>query len=147
VLDKATTKQFGQVATDGATWQNLDALTQTVQSATACTAIISANADLWTDTPGYNQDIGILVLGGGYPTVQLQPEAWKESGGNAGTYSPNAAFVQMVLPMAANTPYTVTVQWKANQRMPAFAGIWTGAGPIGTDYSPTRLTVQLLGCT
>jgi streptogramin lyase len=147
VVDKATKQQFGQVASDGATWQNLDALTLPIQSATACTAIISANADLWTDTPGYNQDIGILVLGGGYPTVQLQPEAWKESGGNAGTYSPNAAFVQMVLPMAANTQYTVTVQWKANRQSPAFAGIWTGAGPIGSDFSPTRLTVQLLGCT
>jgi hypothetical protein len=53
----------------------------------------------------------------------------------------------MVLPMAANTPYTVTVQWKANRPSPAFAGIWSGAGPIGSDYSPTRLTVQLLGCT
>jgi hypothetical protein len=147
VVDNPTTQQFGQVASDGATWQNLDALTQPIQSATSCTAIISANADLWTDTPGYNQDIGILVQGGGYPTVPLQPEAWKESGGSAGTYSPNAAFVQMVLPMTANTPYTVTLQWKANQRSPAFAGIWAGAGPIGIDYSPTRLTVQLLGCT
>ena len=147
VVDKMTAQQFGQVASDGTTWQNLDALTLPIQSATACTAIVSANADLWTDTPGYNQDIGILVQGGGYPTVPIQPEAWKESGGNAGTYSPNAAFVQLVLPVAANTPYTVALQWKANRQSPAFAGIWAGAGPIGSDYSPTRLTVQLLGCT
>jgi hypothetical protein len=53
----------------------------------------------------------------------------------------------MVLPVAANTPYTVIVQWKSNRPMPAFTGIWTGAGPIGSDFSPTRLSAQLLGCT
>ena len=41
----------------------------------------------------FNQDIGISVIGGVYPTTAGQPEAWKESGGFAGTFSPNAAFV------------------------------------------------------
>jgi hypothetical protein len=147
VVDQLTTQQFAQVGSNGSTWQNLGTLALPIKSTTSCTAIITANADLWTDTAGYNQDIGILVLGGGYPTVQGQPEAWKESGGFAGTYSPNAAFVQMVLPVAANTQYAVTLQWKANKQMPAFTGIWTGAGPIGPDYSPTRLTAQLVGCS
>jgi len=151
-LDAASTLQYALLNSDGATWNPMDLGSPTplrlqFSSTTACTAIVSANADLWTDTAGYNQDIGILLQGGGYPTVTDQPEAWKESGGFAGTYSPNAAFVQMALPILANTQYTATLQWKANKAVPIGARIWTGAGPIGPDYSPTRLTVQLLGCS
>jgi len=36
-------------------------------------------------------------------------------------------------------------QWKTN-RPASGATIYTGAGPIGSAYSPTRLTVQLIGC-
>src|SRR5947209_4880848 len=63
-------------------------------------AVLSGNADLWTSVAGYNQDLGISVSGTGqsvYPTRAGQPEAWKESGGFAGTFSPNAAFVQTVV--------------------------------------------------
>jgi len=42
-----------------------------------------------------------------------------------------------VLPVAANTEYTVSLHWKADKQMLAFTGIWTGAGSIGPDYSPT----------
>ena len=152
LLDAASTRQYTLTHSDGVHWQDIDITSATplrlqFQSTTSCTAVLTANADLWTDTAGYNQDVGVAILGGGYPTVAGQPEAWKESGGFAGTYSPNAAFLQMVLPVAANTPYTVTLQWKANKAMPASASIWTGAGPIGPEYSPTRLTAQLLGCS
>src|SRR5260370_23831221 len=64
---------------------------------------------------------------------------WKESGGFAGTYSPNAAFVQTMFPLAANTAYTARLQWKANKNAPAGTVI-AGARPIGTAFSPTRLT-------
>src|SRR5205823_13990563 len=97
-------------------------------------AILGANADLWTANAGYNQDLGIDVNG------ILQ--AWKESGGFAGTFSPNAAFVQTVLPMTAGTTYTIKLRWKTNK--PA-AGATISAGAGGSaPFSPTRLTIQLL---
>ena len=109
----------------------------TVTSGNACLAILSANADLWTSSPGFNQDIGISVNGAVI--------GWKESGGFAGTYSPNAAFVQIPYLLQANTAYAIGLKWKANK---ADSGtIWAGAGPIAADYSPTRLTVQLDGCS
>jgi hypothetical protein len=103
--------------------------------------MVSANADLWTANAGINQDLGIDVAGGTYPTVPGQPEAWKESGGYGGTYSPNAAFVRSTIAMQAGTTYTVKLKWKTNK--PQGAGvIFAAAG--NNPYSPTRLTVQLL---
>ena len=69
--------------------------------------------------------------------------AWKESGGFAGTFSPNAAFVETVYPMSAGTTYTVQVVWKTNWAAIG-ATIAAGAGPIGSDFSPTRLTADVL---
>jgi hypothetical protein len=40
----------------------------------------------------------------------------------------------------------IELDWKANRNAPG-ATIWVGAGPISGQYSPTRLTVELLGCT
>ena len=72
--------------------------------------------------------------------------AWKESGGIAGSYSPNAAFVQTVVPITAATAYQVQLKWKTNRQTYSGATIFNGAGPIGPNFSPTRLTVQLIGC-
>jgi hypothetical protein len=108
-----------------------------VTPSTNCLAIISGNADLWTANAGYNKDIGI--------DVNSSIVAWKESGGFAGTFSPNAAFVQAVVPMNGGTAYTVKLRWKTN-KLAAAATIYAGAGPIGTQFSPTRLTVQLVSC-
>ena len=121
------------------------ALSLTVTPTADSSAIISGNSDLWTATAGVNQDIGISVAGGAlpaYPTRAGQPEAWKESGGFAGTFSPNAAFVQTVVQFKAATTYTVKLQWKTNHVTSGL--ILAGAGPIGTNFSPTRLTVQLV---
>jgi hypothetical protein len=101
---------------------------------------------LWTANGGLNQDIGIAVVNGGgvYPTVAGQPEGWKESGGGNGTFSPNAAYIQIVVPLTAAKAYSVQLVWKANQ---ANSGtIYAGAGPIGGAFSPTRLTLQPIGC-
>ncbi len=56
----------------------------------------------------------LLIAG---EACRAKPEAWKESG--------------------ANTEYTVSLHWRANKQMLALTGIWTGAGPIGPDFSPT----------
>ena len=136
-------QQYWLTGSDGATWVDLDPtnLTLTITPQTTATAVLSANADLWTANAGINQDLGIDVAGGVYPTLPGQPEAWKESGGYGGTYSPNAAFVRSTIVMQGATTYTVKLRWKTNK--PQGAGtIFAGAG--NGPYSPTRLTVQLL---
>ena len=128
---------------NGSTWVDMDpALSFPYTPSADGNALISTNADLWTNTARYNQDIGITVSGGtspAYPSVAGQPEVWKESGGFAGTFSPNAAFAQGVVPLKQGVTYTIKVQWKANKASPASAAIVAGAGPIGGRFSPTSL--------
>jgi len=137
-----STQQYKLTSSDGGTWQAMDAtdLSLTLSPATDESVLLSANADLWTADAGYNQDIGIEVTpGGGSPAVV----AWKESGGFAGTYSPNAAFVETVYQLAGGTTYTVEIVWKTNK--PAIGmTIAAGAGAGPTVYSPTRLTAEVL---
>jgi hypothetical protein len=71
--------------------------------------------------------------------------AWKESGGLAGTYSPNAAYVEATLSLAPGT-YTVWLAWKTNNLAPG-SQIFAGAGPWPkasnpATYSPAKLTVS-----
>jgi hypothetical protein len=142
----ATVFQYQQTNSNGGTWTDLDApyLSLTITPSVNSLAVLSGNADLWTANAGYNQDIGITVTGGSsYPTVVGQPEAWKESGGFAGTYSPNAAFVQTVILLQAGVTYTVRLQWKTNLNAPG-ATIFAGAGPYWGGFSSTRLMAQLL---
>jgi hypothetical protein len=143
--------QFILSGSDGATWGDLKAggsapLSTSVTPLSNCLGIISGNIDLWTANAGFNQDIGILVSGGTYGIGQIV--GWKESGGFAGTYSPNAAFVQAVVPLAAGSSYTLKLAWKTNT---ADAGsIVAGAGPwpsISGAFSPSALTIQLVDCS
>lgn len=145
LLTKVSTQQYTLANSDGVTWMDLDTtnLALTITPRQNSLAIISGNSDLWTSQAGYNQDLGIYISGGSYPTTAGQPEAWKESGGFAGTYSPNAAFVQTVQPLIAGTAYTIKLQWKTNKSASG-ATIWAGAGPIGGKFSPTRLVVLLV---
>src|SRR3989454_1132213 len=138
-----TFTQYSLAGNNGSTWVNMDAtnLTVTFTPAVDSLAVLSANSDLWTSSAGFNQDMGIAVTGGIYPTAAGQPEGWKESGG-VSTFSPNAAFVQTVIPVLAATAYTATLQWKANRSDPG--SIFAGAGPIGGAFSPTRVTAMLI---
>jgi hypothetical protein len=145
-----STNQFKLANSDGATWQPMDStyLSTSLTPAADSLAIINANVDLWTASPGYNQDVGIAVSGGTgsgttYPTVAGQPEAWKESGGYAGTFSPNAASVHTIVPLKGSSTYTFKLVWKTN-KLASGASIFAGGGPIGAAYSPTRMTVQML---
>jgi len=151
VSARVSNLQYTLANSNGDSWSDMDTtsttpLTMMVTPATNCLAIISGNADLWTTKAGYNQDIGISVS----PTsVAGNIVAWKESGGFAGTYSPNAAFVQAAVPLAAGTQYTIKLQWKTNKASNG-AVIVVGAGPWPgntTTFSPTTLTTQLLGCS
>src|SRR5258708_23763991 len=87
--------QYLLTGSDGVTWQPMDpsnlivSFTPSVDS----WAVLRGNADLWTSNPGFNQDIGVAVVGGGgspsrgvYPAVPRQPEAWTESDGSNRTY-------------------------------------------------------------
>ena len=136
-----STSQYTQSNSNGTTWVDVDAvvLKLTVTPAFDSQAMISGNADLWTSTAGFNQDLGIFISGGAYGGGQLV--AWKESGGFAGTFSPNAACVETVQPLAAGTTYIIKLQWKANRS--GTSTIWIGAGNSPT-FSPTRLTSLLV---
>jgi len=145
-LTACSTKQYQYSSPDPTNFTNIDAtnLTLSVTPAVASYAIISGNADLWTANAGLNQDIGISVSGGTFSTGTVV--GWKESGGFAGTFSPNAAAVQTVVTLAAGTAYTVKLQWKSNKALPG-ALMVAGAGPLaggGQAFSPTRLNMRLV---
>jgi hypothetical protein len=144
-LAKTSTAQYRLQSSNGTDWKDMDTanLQLTIDAAANGTAVLSANADLWTAQAGYNQDLGIFVSVDGGPSTLL---AWKESGGFAGTFSPNAAFVQGMMPVSYGKKYVVTLKWKTNKDAPGVL-IVAGAGPIPIDsnnFSPTRLTAQLL---
>jgi hypothetical protein len=150
VFTKTVTSQPCFIGSNGTAWTDIDTTNLSLSfmpPAGSWTAFVSANADLWTSTAGYNQDIGVALSGPGYPTVSGQPEAWKESGGKAGTYSPNAALVHAALPVTGGggNTYTARLQWKANQG--GSGAIHAGAGPIGGNYSPTTIVVVLVPAT
>jgi hypothetical protein len=137
----ATNNQYNLAASDGSTWKDLDATNLVIANYTPSAsgaALISANADLWTAYQGANQDIGIWVSGGTYSTGQLV--GWKESGGYAGTFSPNAAYAQTVIQLSTGVQYTIKLRWKANKPTPGTIYAAAGGGPV---YSPTRLTLRL----
>ena len=142
ITTAVSTLQYRLANSDGSTWQPMDTtnLSLTITPTSSENVLLSANADLWTFNAGYNQDIGIQVTpGSGTPVLA----AWKESGGFAGTFSPNAAFVETVYPMSAGTTYTVQIVWKTNKAAIG-ATIAAGAGPISSAFSPTRLTADVL---
>ncbi len=135
-----STRQYLLSGNDGSSWVPIDdaVLSRTVSTQTTVAAILHANADLWTATASYNQDLAIFVSINACPA---QLVAWKESGGSAGTYSPNAAFLQSVMTLEPGNRYTFTLRWKAN-RPASGATIAVGAGPVDGRYSPTTLTIE-----
>jgi hypothetical protein len=150
---KVSNLQYKLLNSDGLTWADMDAtnLVQAITPRFNAQAVISVNADLWTANSGFNQDIGIFISGGAYGTTPGTIVAWKESGGSAGTYSPNAAFLETTQPLVAGTSYTIKVRWKTN--VPGASTIFAGAGPLGAgsggggvpgQISPTRLATHLV---
>jgi hypothetical protein len=130
-------------ANDGQAWADIDAanLKLSITPPGDCLAVLTGNADLWTTTAGFNQDLGIAVSSA-LGTFAADRVGWKESGAVIGTYSPNAAYVQTAFPMVGATTYTVKLQWKSNKAQ-ASPTIYAAAG-AAAPYSPTRLTAQLV---
>jgi hypothetical protein len=145
-VDKVSTQQYTLSNSDGKSWLPVDLgrFTLTYTPTSDCQVIVGANSDLWTQTLGINQDIGIAMNDGTTPTVPGQPEAWKESGGS-GTFAPNAAYLQTTQTLLGGHSYTFQLVWKTNGPASG-ATIRAGAGPIAGLYSPTRLTLQPVGC-
>ena len=140
--DLVSDRQYQLTGSNGASWVDLDPvnLSTTFTPPAAGRLLLDANVDLWTATSGVNQDVAIVVAGGVYESGTVV--GWKESGGFAGTFSPNAAAVNTTTPVQAAVSYTVKLAWKTNQ---ATSGtIYAGAGPIGRGFSPTRLTATFL---
>jgi hypothetical protein len=145
-----STRQYILSDSDGSTWQPMVCtgpttcstggagnLSLSITPVQTCTAILRANADLWTQTNGFNQDLGIFVNG--------NLLAWKESGGVSATFSPNASIAEGTTTLNASTTYTIDLRWKSNRSASA-ATITAGAGSQGT-YSPTTLSVLLTNCS
>jgi hypothetical protein len=130
-----TTTQPSLSGSNGTKWSLMGVALSTFTPAVDGTAVIVGNADLWTVNAGFNQDMGI--------SVNDSIVAWKESGGNGGTFSPNAATVQWALPVTHGNSYAVSLMWKTNKPQPAGAQIRAGAG-AAAPFSPTRLTLQFI---
>src|SRR5207237_3641323 len=141
-----STQQYRLANSDGTTWLDIDpsALSLSFTPSSAGVELLGGNADLWTANPGVNQDLGIFISGGSYGAGRVV--GWKESGGFAGIFSPNAAFVQAAIPVTAGTTYQARLQWKANHTAPG-ATIFAGAGPIAGRFSPTSLVALLQPAT
>jgi uncharacterized protein YkwD len=137
LAERTSTSQYSLSSSDGSSWNDVDAanLSLSLTPSVTCVALVSGNADLFTNRPGYNQDLGIDING--------SLASWKESGGFAGTYSPNAAYVQAAVVLSAGTAYTIKLRWKTNIAAPG-ATIYAGAGT--GPFSPTRVTAELFGC-
>jgi hypothetical protein len=120
------------IGSDGNTWQLMNAVMNvSVPGSDNTYALVGANADLFTDTAGYNQDIALFVTDSATPSVDTLL-AWKESGGFAGTLSPNAAYVEATFPLASGHTYTFKLKWKTNKNAPG-VGIYASAGN-GTTF-------------
>jgi hypothetical protein len=154
IFAKVSNLQYHLTNNDGATWVDMDAtnLSQIITPIFSCQAVISVSVDLFTANAGYNQDIGIFIGGGVYGSGGTIV-AWKESGGSAGTFSPNAAFVETTQPLLKGTTYTINVRWKTNKPATGGATIYAGAGPlpassagggVAGQLSPTRLSTRLI---
>ena len=147
ITSQAVNSQRSLSSSDGAAWTLIDnanfVLTPSGGNPTS-TYAVSANADLWTANAGFNQDIAIVISGGVYGSGTVV--AWKESGGFAGTFSPNAAYLETVQHLQAGVTYSILLAWKTN-RQGAGSTIYAGAGPWpagGAVFSPTRVTATLL---
>ena len=134
-----STSQHSLANSSGVTWQPMDtnALQMVFKPLSTGNVLVSVNADLWTASAGYNQDIALFVTDNGGAPILL---GWKELGGFAGTFSPNAAFLQVNYPVLTTHSYVITVEWKTNKPASG-ATIYAGAGPISGLFSPTRLSV------
>jgi hypothetical protein len=135
-----TNTQYSLQNSDGANWAKMDStnLKLDITPLATTNAIVSANVDLWTATAGFNQDVAIFVAADSGSETLL---AWKESGGFAGTFSPNAAFLQAYYSMDPGHTYHFTLQWKTNKS--GSSTIFAGAGPLPSPpiISPTRLQI------
>ena len=132
----SSNQQYHLTGSNGVTWVQVDpvGLKLTIVPTFRALAILTANSSLWTDSAGFNQDLAIFINGALH--------SWQESGGFAGTFSPNAVAVHGVYgAFERGLTYTVDLRWKANKPDPNT--IYAGAGSPGA-FSPTRLTVQLV---
>ena len=102
--------------------------------------MLSGSVDLWTELAGYNEDLGLFVSTSGGAESLV---AWKEGGGVAAGYSPNAVYVLATIPVTHGVAYSVRLKWKTNRPAPGVT-VHAGAGTAQAGFSPSRLTARLL---
>ena len=140
-MDASSSSQYSLSSSDGNSWSPIDGtvLTISVNRTDNCLVTLTGNADLWTSVAGINQDLGVTVTPADAVTYPASLIGWKESGGFAGTFSPNAAALETVFAMPGGTSYTATLVWKTNKSSAGAAHAGAGQSP----HSPTRLTAVL----
>src|SRR4029077_2617440 len=139
-----STSQYLFAGSNGVAWQAIDLaqLATTLAPTANVTAVLGANADLWTANAGYNQDLGIFVSDNGGADTLV---GGKESGVFAGTYSPNAAFVKATYAMTAGHTYVFTLKWKTNKNATGATIVAAaGGGPV---YSQTSLFAETMAAS
>src|SRR5258708_33005666 len=107
------TNQPKNTHSDGKTWLPIPGTNVALNPSVNSQVVRGGNADLWTDTVGMNQDIGIMLNGALI--------AWKESGSFDGTFSPNAAFVQTDASLAGGSAYNDQLVCKTSRPAPSNA--------------------------
>jgi hypothetical protein len=153
VFTAVTTKLLALKNSDGATFMDMmpdgsQGLTGgpdvvlAITPAFDCYALITGSASLYTDTANYSQDIGIYVSGS---TTPQNIVGWAESGGLTPN-TPNAVYVEAIVPLFRGIAYDVRLKWKGNHL--ANATIRSGAGPFPisaglNNVSPTRISAVL----
>jgi hypothetical protein len=141
VFTSVSTNQYSLSNNNGITWQEIDPLLRvTVTPGANTDSIVGANVDLFTGQAGYNQDVAIFVTDNATPTIDTLL-VWKESGGFAGVFSPNAAAAQAAYQMTSGHTYVFKLKWKANKNASG-ATIYAAAGPGPAPWSHTRLIVE-----
>jgi hypothetical protein len=137
-----STSQQALSNSDGASWMPLGApdMAMTLNPDADGAVVLGANADLFTGSAGVSQDLGIFVSDNGQADGLV---GWKEIGGLVGAFSPDAAYVKAKYPVKAGHSYTFKLKWKSGA---AAAGKtnYSGAGPIGGQYSPTSLLAEFI---
>lgn len=136
VWNASSTSQYSLAGNDGTSWVEIDStnLSLSITPTVTSTALLTANAALFTNTAGYNQDLAIEVNGATPPVV------WKEAGGYS-PFRPATVYDQAAYTMTAGQTYTVALYWKTNVNE-GTATIFDGAGSA-SPHSPTTLSAVL----
>lgn len=123
----AQTRQYDLTGSNGTTWVDMDSsgLALSVTPSSACSAVLSGNADLWTNPAGYNQDLGIFISGAPMAAARCWPGRRQEASPRSPRWPPSCR------------------RWRPSRRGPSTPSSCSGrpTKPIPTPSWPGRVSV------